>query len=116
MTEEEFAAGIDAILLTGGRDHQTHRALDLWWTRYAMELPHDSLVRAATVKWIAAIEGDHTPGKPYPLGRKTWWRQPLLCKFGGHAWIDAADPSGWSFGAKDCTRCGAHEGGGNPCP
>lgn len=74
MTEEEFAAGIDAILLTGGRDHQTHRALDLWWTRYAMELPHDSLVRAATAKWIAAIEGDHTPGKPYPLGGKTWWQ------------------------------------------
>lgn len=73
MTEEEFAAGIDAILLTGGRDHQTHRALDLWWTRYAMELPHDSLVRAATIKWMAAIEGHHTPGKPYPLGRR-WWQ------------------------------------------
>ena len=74
MTEEEFAAGIDAILLTGAKGHSMHRALDLWWTRYAMELPAESPMRRATAKWMAAIEGDHTPGRPYPLGAARWWQ------------------------------------------
>lgn len=75
MTDEEFALGVDAILLTGFRGHVSHRALDIWWTRYAVE--RGGALEAATRKWMAAIEGDHDPGNPYPLGRRWWqfWRR-----------------------------------------
>lgn len=72
MTDEEFAAGIDAILLAGVRGHAMHRALDLWWTRYAIE--KGGVLAEATEKWLAAIEGDHAGNKPYPLGARRWWQ------------------------------------------
>jgi hypothetical protein len=66
MTDEEFALGVDAILLTGIKGHAAHRALDLWWTRYAIE--KGGPLEAGTRKWMAAIEGDHADGNPYPVG------------------------------------------------
>ncbi len=65
MTDEEFAAGVDAILLSGVTGHAAHRALDLWWTRYAIEA--GGLLESATRKWMAHIEGDHDAANPYPL-------------------------------------------------
>lgn len=88
MTDQEFAIGVDAILLTGVRGHVSHRALDLWWTRYAIE--RGGSIEAATRKWMAAIEGDHCPGRPYPLGSTLWSRFKR-----------------WRNGPA---------GGGNPCP
>lgn len=72
MTDQEFAAGIDAIILSGIRGHAAHRALDLWWTRFAIEYGGD--VKEATERWMKAIEGDHRPGARYPLGRPQWWQ------------------------------------------
>jgi hypothetical protein len=66
MTDEEFAIGVDAILLTGTTGHASHRALDLWWTRYAIE--RGGPIAEATKRWMAAIEGHHAPDRPYPLG------------------------------------------------
>lgn len=70
MTDEEFALGVDAILTVPVKGHAQHRALDLWWTRYAIE--KGGALEDATRKWMAAIEGDHKKG-PYPLGRR-WWQ------------------------------------------
>jgi len=72
VKDEEFAAGVDAILLSGVTGHTAHRALDLWWTRYATELGEGHPVAIATRKWMVHIEGDHDGGR-YPLGRR-WWQ------------------------------------------
>ncbi len=78
MTDEEFAAGVDAILLTGLRGHASHRALDLWWTRYAVE--KGGPLADATKRWMGHIEGGHRDGLPYPLGRRWWHIGPLRPK------------------------------------
>ena len=74
MTNEEFAVGVDAILLTGIKGHAAHRALDLLWTRYTQELEEGHPLRDATAKWMRHIEGDHNPANPYPLGAAPWWK------------------------------------------
>lgn len=112
MTDEQFAQGVDAILASGAVQHASHRALDMLWTRYALE--HGGPIAEATRKWMAAIEGDHTPGKPYPLPPLSWWGRPLACKFGLHAW--GPTEVVWYVWSHDCLRCGAREGSGNPCP
>lgn len=86
MTEDEWEIGVDAILTVPVRGHVQHRALDLWWTRYALE--KGGPLERGTRKWMAAIEGDHAAGKPYPLGG-SWWSR--------------------LFGRNS-------SGGGNPCP
>lgn len=115
MTDEQFAVGVDAILARHSRGHSAHRALDLLWTRYTQELPEGHPVRAATAKWMAAIEGDHAATNPYPLPRTPWLQRPLRCKFGRHYWINNASEHDWGS-VLDCPDCGAHQGYGNPCP
>lgn len=108
MTDEEFARGVDEILTVAGpRTHAAHRALDLLWTRYALE--KGGRIAEATKKWMAAIEGDHADGKPYPTRRIPWGKRPLACKLGRHHWIDTTGPHDWA-GVYDCPRCGAHVG------
>ena len=63
MTDEEFAAGVDAIIATE-RKHAAHRALDLLWTRYARE--KGGVIAAATERWLEAVEAGHDPDKGYP--------------------------------------------------
>lgn len=113
MTDEEFAAGVDLILASGAIQHASHRALDLLWTRYAIE--RGGVIAEATHKWMAAIEGDHIPGKPYPLPVKSWWRLPLPCKFGFHLTIVTSGDNAWGS-TYVCGRCGHIWGSGNPCP
>lgn len=72
MTDADFALGVEAILLTEVRGHAAHRALDAWWTRYALE--RGGPVADATQKWMAAIRNDHLDLVPYPLGRRRWWQ------------------------------------------
>lgn len=74
MTDEEFALGVEAILLTRVQGHAVHRALDLWWARYAAE--RGGPLAEATAKWMAHIHGDHDGGL-YPLGRRWWQVGPL---------------------------------------
>lgn len=92
MRDEEWAAGVDAIILTGVKGHAAHRALDLWWTRYALELGDDDPITVATRKWMAHIEGDHTDGRPYPLGARRWWQfwKPRIARPQA-----ATDDEGW---------------------
>ena len=113
MTDEQFAAGVDAILDAGLMQHASHRALDHLWTRYAEA--RGGALAEATRKWMASIEGHHRPGDPYPLGKKTWWQRPLECKLGRHEWINNTQPHDWGT-VLDCRRCGLHQGYGNPCP
>lgn len=114
MTDEEFAAGVDEILsVARPGSHAPHRALDILWTRYALE--RGGLIAEATKKWMAAIEGDHVPSNPYPLPRLSWWRRPWACRLGRHRWID--NTAEWDYGAvRDCPDCGLHAGYGNLCP
>lgn len=108
MTDEQFAEGVDRILAVARpKTHSAHRALDILWTRYAME--RGGPVAEATRKWMAYIEGDHADDKPYPLPRVSWWKRPLACKLGRHEWFDNTGPHDWG-NVYDCPRCGAHEG------
>lgn len=70
MTDEQFASGVDDIIASKA-GHAAHRALDMLWTQYAME--KGGLIAAATAKWMAAIEGDHADGKPYPIPHRKEW-------------------------------------------
>lgn len=112
MKEEEFNAGIDAIILTGVKGHIAHRALDLWWTRYALELGPDNPVAIGTRKWMAHIEGDHAPGRTYPLGKKA-----LRCRLGFHDYrtVREAGEHEW-FDDIECARCRKKYQHRNPCP
>ena len=111
MTDEEFSLGVDAILSVPVRGHVQHRALDLWWVRYATE--KGGPLEDATRKWMAAIEGDHKPGTPYPLGA----RRSLACMVGLHRWrIGPDNKTGWGLDGRTCIRCRKHEGAGSPCP
>lgn len=67
MKDQEFSDRVDAILASGMKGHDSHRALDQLWMEYAADL--GGPVAAATAKWFAHIEGDHDPKKPYPVGR-----------------------------------------------
>lgn len=71
MTDEQFAAGVDAILETGVKGHAAHRELDMLWTRYTQELPLGHPLQTATAKWMRVIEGDHSDASPYPLAQGT---------------------------------------------
>lgn len=114
MTDEDFAKGVDEIIaVTRPGSHGPHRALDLLWTRYALE--KGGVIAAATKKWMAAIEGQHADDKPYPLPRVPWWKRPWNCLLGRHQWINNTGPYDWG-NVYDCPKCGAHLGGGNPCP
>lgn len=114
MTDEEFAAGVDHILAAARpKTHAAHRALDILWTRYALE--RGGPIAEATKRWMRHIEGDHADDKPYPLPRTPWWRRPLTCKLGRHRWIDNTSEHDWGD-VFDCPDCGAHQGYGNPCP
>jgi hypothetical protein len=114
MTDEDFAAGVDRILSVAlPRTHGAHRALDMLWTRYALE--KGGAIADATARWMAYIEGDHAGNKPYPLPRVSWWQRPLACKLGRHSWIDNTGEHDWGS-VFDCPLCGAHDSYGNPCP
>lgn len=113
MTDEDFASAVDAIIARHKRGHSAHRALDLLWTRYALE--RGGPVADATRKWMRAIEGDHDDAKPYPLPRTPWLDRPIACKLGRHAWIDNTSEFDWGT-VLDCPDCGAHQGYNNPCP
>lgn len=89
MTDDEFAAGVDALLLTGVRGHATHRALDRWWARYALE--RGGPIAEATSKWMAYIADDHAGGR-YPLGRRWWQVGPLRPKRTAYS---NEDENGW---------------------
>lgn len=125
MTDEEFAAGVDQIIAENPeKSHAAHRALDLLWTRYTQELPSGHPLRTATAKWMAHIEGDHDPKKPYPLPRPSWWQRNIRCLIGRHQWVKTIDPDpevqdyvdGWGVWSATCSACGAETGSGNPCP
>lgn len=115
MTDEEFAEGVDAILVRHSRGHGAHRALDMLWTHYTQELPEGNPVRVATAKWMQMIEGDHQDANPYPLPSLSWWSRPLSCKLGRHDWV-VERVEGWGVWSADCLRCGAQNGSGSPCP
>jgi hypothetical protein len=66
MTDLEFAQGVDEILASGMTGHDSHRALDHLWMRYADE--KGGPLATASKKWMNSIEGDHLSENPYPLG------------------------------------------------
>lgn len=67
MTGDEFEARIDAIIATyPPKCHAAHRAMDLLTNALLIEMGGG--YARGTAKWMAAIEGDHAEGNPYPLG------------------------------------------------
>lgn len=67
MSADDFERRIDEIIAAHPpRSHAAHRAMDLL-TNDLLQQFGGGFARGGA-KWLAAIEGDHADGNPYPLG------------------------------------------------